>query len=76
MDEFSYLSVLFSIIVGLTVAEILQGFRHLLLLRERVRVYWPVLVWGFLLWRSRRKRGGLHLAYAIDMIAGTYVIKD
>jgi hypothetical protein len=49
MDEFSYLSVLFSIIVGLTVAEVLQGFRHFLLLRERVRVYWPVLVWGFLL---------------------------
>jgi uncharacterized membrane protein len=47
MDEFSYLSVLFSIIVGLTVAEILQGFRRLLLVRDRVRVYWPVLVWGF-----------------------------
>jgi hypothetical protein len=30
MDEFSYLSVLLSIILGLAVAEILSGYRGLL----------------------------------------------
>jgi hypothetical protein len=49
MDEFSYLSVLLSIIIGLAITEILQGFRQLLLARRHVRSYWPVLVWGFVL---------------------------
>ena len=49
MDEFSYLSVLISIILGLAVTQILQGFRGLLLSRARIRVYWPVIAWAFLL---------------------------
>ena len=49
MDEFSYLSVLLSIIVGLAVAEILQGFRQLLLARRHASLYWPVIVWAFIL---------------------------
>lgn len=49
MDEFGYLSVLLSIILGLAVTQILQGFRGLLLSRARVRVYWPVIAWAFLL---------------------------
>src|SRR6267142_3959942 len=49
MDEFSYLSVLLSVILGLAVAQILQGFRGLLLWRARVRIYWPVIGWAVLL---------------------------
>jgi len=49
MDEFSYLSVLLSVILGLAVTEILQGFRALLLSRKQVRIYWPVIAWGVLI---------------------------
>ena len=49
MDEFSYLSVLLSVILGLAVTQILQGFRGLLLSRERIRIYWPVIGWAALL---------------------------
>jgi hypothetical protein len=49
MDAFSYLSVLLSIILGLAVAQVLQGFRGLILTRARVRSYWPVLAWAVLL---------------------------
>ncbi|MGZ5021603.1 MAG: hypothetical protein ACXWFY_03645, partial [Chthoniobacterales bacterium] len=47
--EFSYLSVLLSIILGLAVTQILQGFRGLLLSRARVRLYGPALTWTALL---------------------------
>jgi hypothetical protein len=46
MDEFSYLSVLLSVILGLAVTQILQGFRGLLLSRTRIKVYWPVIAWA------------------------------
>jgi hypothetical protein len=49
MDEFNYLSVLLSIILGLAIAEILTGFRGLLQARRRVRLYWPSLLWCFVL---------------------------
>jgi hypothetical protein len=39
MDEFSYLSVLLSVILGLAVMQILQGFRGLLLSRARIQIY-------------------------------------
>lgn len=48
MDAFSYLSVLISIILGLAVTQVLQGFRGLMLARSRVRTYWPALVWAVL----------------------------
>src|SRR5690348_13531703 len=48
MDAFSYLSVLISIIIGLAVTQVLQGFRALMLARSRVRTYWPALVWAVL----------------------------
>jgi hypothetical protein len=48
MDAFSYLSVLISIILGLAVTQVLQGFRSLMLARSRVRTYWPALVWAVL----------------------------
>ena len=48
MDQFSFLSVLISVILGLAVAEILQGFRGLLWSRTRIRIYWPVIGWAVL----------------------------
>jgi len=48
MDAFSYLSVLLSIILGLAITEVLQGFRGLMHARSRTVVYWPVIVWGVL----------------------------
>src|SRR5438552_16485093 len=48
MDQFSFLSVLISVILGLAVAEILQGFRGLLWSRTRIQIYWPVLGWAVL----------------------------
>ncbi|MEO6968012.1 MAG: hypothetical protein ABI132_06110 [Rhodanobacteraceae bacterium] len=49
MDAFSYLSVLLSIVLGLSITQILQGFRGLMLARSRLRVYWPSVLWAILL---------------------------
>jgi hypothetical protein len=49
MDAFSYLSVLISIILGLGITEVLQGFRGLMHARSRTVVYWPVIAWGILI---------------------------
>lgn len=49
MDEFSYLSVLLSVILGLAVTQILKGFRAILLSRARIRIYFPVIAWAALL---------------------------
>jgi len=49
MDEYSYLSVLIAIILGLAITQILQGFRGLLHFRHAVALYWPSLVWAFLI---------------------------
>lgn len=46
MDEFSYLSVLLSIILGLAVAQLLIGMRGRMLTRARVRSFWPVQWWA------------------------------
>jgi len=46
MDQFSYLSVLLSIILGLAITQVLKGFRGILLARSHVRMYWPVLLWA------------------------------
>lgn len=48
-DTFNYLAVLFSIILGLAVTEILQGLRRLMLLRRSVKAYWPAVVWALIL---------------------------
>jgi hypothetical protein len=45
-DAFAYLSVLLSIIIGLAMAEILVGYRTLLLARSIVRIYVPPLIWS------------------------------
>lgn len=49
MDEFSYLSVLIGVILGLAITQILQGFRGLLHFRQSVTFYWPSLVWAGLI---------------------------
>lgn len=49
MDAFSYLSVVLSIIVGLAITQVLQGYRLLLLARDRVRWDPLVLVWSGLM---------------------------
>lgn len=49
MDAFSYLSVLLSIILGLAITQVLQGYRALLLSRTRVTLYPPSLIWSALL---------------------------
>jgi len=45
-DAFAYLSVLLSIILGLAIAEVLQGYRALLLARRTVKLYPPPLIWS------------------------------
>lgn len=49
MDTFNFLSVLFSVIMGLALTEVLQGFRKLILARRRVVVFWPALIWAGLM---------------------------
>ena len=46
MDQYSYLSVLLSIILGLAITQVLKGFRGMLLTRARVRFYWPSVMWS------------------------------
>jgi hypothetical protein len=46
MDAFSYLSVLISVILGLAVTQVLQGYRALALARAKVRWYWPTVAWS------------------------------
>jgi len=45
-DAFAYLSVLLSIILGLAMAEILQGYGVLLRHRSSIRLYAPPLIWS------------------------------
>jgi hypothetical protein len=49
MTPFDYLSVLFSVIVGLAITQLLQSFRSLMLARSRVRPYWPASIWPALM---------------------------
>src|SRR6202040_747462 len=49
MDEFGYLSVILSIILGLSMTQLLQGLSQVINARDRVRVYWPAIGWALLL---------------------------
>jgi hypothetical protein len=49
MDEFGYLAVILSIILGLSVTQLLQGLSNVINARDRVRIYWPVIGWALLL---------------------------
>jgi hypothetical protein len=48
-DAFAYLSVLLSIIIGLAIAEVLQGYGALLVSRTKVVLYPPPLIWSGLM---------------------------
>ena len=45
MESFNYLSVLISIILGLAIAQVLQGIRGLVLTRSKVKLYTPTIIW-------------------------------
>jgi hypothetical protein len=49
MDAFSYLSVLISIVIGLAITQLLQGYRTILIARARVRFFGAPLGWAALL---------------------------
>jgi hypothetical protein len=49
MDEFGYLSVILSIILGLSLTQLLQGLSQVINARDRVRIYWPAIGWTLLL---------------------------
>ena len=49
MDAFSHLSVLISIILGLAITQLLQGFRGIVLARARVRLDWVPIAWSFII---------------------------
>jgi hypothetical protein len=46
MESFNYLSVLLSIVLGLAIAQVLQGLRGLILTRAKVKLYLPTLIWS------------------------------
>jgi len=46
MDSFSYLSVILSIVLGLAIAQVLLGFRSLILTRAKLKLYPPTLIWA------------------------------
>jgi hypothetical protein len=49
VDEFGYLSVIISVILGLSIAQLLQGISQVINARDRVRMYWPTMAWAVLL---------------------------
>jgi len=52
VTTFEYLALLFSVVLGLAVAQTFEGLLRLILHRESVTVSWPALVWtaGVLQW--------------------------
>jgi hypothetical protein len=46
MDAFSYITVLVSVVLGLAIQQVLQGYRSLALNRRQVEVYWPSIAWS------------------------------
>jgi hypothetical protein len=49
VDEFGYLSVIISVILGLSIAQLLQNIGQIINARDRVRMYWPAMGWAVLL---------------------------
>jgi hypothetical protein len=49
MDEFGYLAVILSIILGLSITQLLQGLSQLINARDRVRLYGPAVGWALVL---------------------------
>jgi hypothetical protein len=48
MDSFSYISVILSIVLGLAIAQVLLGFRGLILTRAKVKPYAPTVIWALI----------------------------
>ena len=46
MDDFTHLSVLISIVLGLGLTNLLMGLARVVQMRDRVKIYWPSLVWA------------------------------
>ena len=65
MDQFSYLSVLLSIIMGLAMTQVLKGFRGILLSRASIQLYWPSLIWA-----------GLMLAICVEIWWSQYGMRE
>ncbi|MBA3671548.1 MAG: hypothetical protein H0W68_05935 [Gemmatimonadaceae bacterium] len=81
-DEFQYLTVLVSIILGLGLTQLLTGVGRLVQARARVRAYWPALMWvGLLLlfhvqvwWAMfdmRAHQGWTFLAFLVVLLTPT-----
>ena len=83
MDTIEFVAILVSIVVGLAMAEVLQGFADSLRNRSSIRGYWPLFVFAILvlfmaiwtvrwLWIAEDLRtwtwGGLGLALAPGLI--------
>jgi hypothetical protein len=49
VDEFGYLSVIISVILGLSITQLLQGISQVINAGDRVRIYWPSIAWTLLL---------------------------
>jgi hypothetical protein len=49
MDAFNYLSVLISIVLGLAITQLLQGYRTMLIARSRIDLYGAPFGWAALL---------------------------
>src|SRR5262245_56333943 len=49
MDAFNYLAVLISIILGLSITQLLGGFGRLIQGRREARFYWPAVLWSGIL---------------------------
>ena len=81
MDEFGYLAVILSIILGLSVTQLLQGLSNVINARDRVRIYWPAIAWALLLLVSIMKSvvidgslpGPFDLGFHLFWIAGATI---
>ena len=49
LDDFTHLSVLISIVLGLGLTNLLMGLARVIQMRDRVKIYWPTLAWAFTL---------------------------
>ena len=46
METIEFIAILVSIVVGLAIAEVLQGFADSLRFRSSIRAYWPLFVFA------------------------------
>jgi hypothetical protein len=82
VDSFTYLSVLLSIVLGLAIMQVLQGFRGIILNRESVKLYFPTLVWAGLSllisvqswWASFGMRGHANWTFAAFLVIVMHAI--